>query len=394
MHRKNSTKFLLLIIYIVLAQSLIFAISPTSEVNSIGQSSYVGKGIFPVRSSITFDVYDFNFIEDYPTTMKFNINGGYSTRSIIQDPITGLVKWCDNFKDNPDAGTYLDNDDYDSYGIIYSGWEMKFSQLLPISEKLPGKLTTWISTAGHYEQAIDLLQIYQDPDPYQNDTIFNQLFLDANKTFVGNPDLSGDHYSENFSLRLGFIYTQKIFNKISLNLNLNNYYSPYWFYNNNSDDNSNFSYYKFKPTLSLSKTIYNIKYNDLFNGSKFRLFSIKWSNTTSYRYITGESIPKYMVDYDNNLRHAIQNNLSLYLYGPQIIAKDTYPYIRLYYYADYKWGELNNCNYDEYNSGEFSHSLRATIEFRLIGIIHFQYKLKLDLDGFNLSHYPNFYVQL
>ena len=392
MYVKKSIKFVLLIIYIVLAQSLLFAISPTSVVNSIGQSEYVGEDIFPISADITFDVYDFNFITDYPTEMTFDIEGGYGERDIIQDPITGLEDWCDNY-DEEENGTYLENSDYDSYGVIYSGWEMKFSQLLPISEKLPGKLTTWISTSGHYEQAIDLVENYLDTDPYENDTIFDQLILDANETFVGTPDLSRDHYSESFSLNLGFIYKQKIFNNVSLTYNMYNYYSPYWFFNNNSDDDSNFDYYKIKQTLSISKTIYNIKYNDLFNGSEYRLFSIKWSNYLYYRYIIGDSIPRYMVNYDN-LRHDIHNYLSLYFYGPQIMAKDTYPYIRLYYYADYRWGKLNNCDYDEYNSGEFTHYLGTTFEFRLIGIIHFQYKIKFYLDDYDLDKEYVFYVEI
>ena len=391
MYYKTITKFSLIIIYLIIAQTNLFAISPTSVVNSIGQSDYVGEGIFPVSSDITFNVYDFNFIKDYPTEMTFDIEGGYGTRYNIQDPITGLESWCENYSSS-ENNTYFQND-YRYYGIIYSGWEMKFSQPLPISKKLPGNLTAWISTSGHYEQAVDLLENYLNTNPYEENTIFNQLFLNKDETFIGTPDLSGDHFSNNYSLNLGFIYKQKIFNDISLNYYIYNYYSPYWYFNNKSNDDSNFSYYKFKQTLAFSKTLYNINYNDLFTGANQRLFGIILYNSTTYRYITGESIPRYMVEY-YNLTHDINNSLELYLYGPQIISRDTYPYLKLFYYSDFRWGKLNNCTFDEYNNGHFSHYLGAIFDFRVIGIIHFQYRIYYYLQSSTFNNYSYFYVQL
>ncbi|NCC70461.1 hypothetical protein EOM09_02670 [bacterium] len=391
MYEKKVIRIEILFIYIVLAQNILFAISPTSQINSIGQSEFVGERIFPVSSDITFDVYDFNFITDYPTKMTFDIEGGYGTRDNIQDPITGLESWCDNYSSS-ENNTYFQKD-YRYYGIIYSGWEMKFSQLLPISKKLPGNLTTWISTSGHYEQAIDLVQNYLNTNPYEKVTIFNQLINDANEKFVGVPDLSGDHFSENFSLNLGFYYNQTIFNDISLNYYMYNYYSPYWYFNNTSDDDSNFSYYKFMQTLSFSKTLYNINYNDLFTGANHRLLGITLYNSTTYRYISGELIPRYMVDY-YNLTHDINNSLELYIYGPQIISGDTYPYLKLFYYSDFRWGKLNNCTFDEYNNGHFSHYLAAFFDFRVIGIIHFQYRIYYYLQSSTYNKYAYFYVQL
>ena len=381
----------IVIFSLLLIQSTIFAISTSSSVNSIGQSNFVGEGIFPVSCDITYNVYDFDFIDNYPIKMTFDMNGGYTTRSLIQDPISGLDSWCEDEYISSEHGTYLDN--ANKYGAIFSEWEVKFSQLLPISEKLPGKLTTWISSSGHYEQAIDLLEIYQNKDPYLKPSIFNQLISDYDKTFVGVPDLSGNRYFENFSLNLGFIYTQTIFNDISLSFYLDNYYSPYWFFNNNSDDDSNYNYFKINPTLYLSKTIYNVDYNDLFNGSNFRLFGITISNATEYRYLSGDSIPRYMVDF-SNLKHSISNTISIAFNGPQIIASDTYPYISFYYYSNYKWGKLNNCLYDEYKEGSFYQYVGSTLEFRLIGIIHFQYLFNYNITSKTIENKGNFYVQL
>jgi len=385
-------KKLCLIIIFIFVCNFSFAISPTGSVLSIGQSSEIGRNIFPISSYITYNVYDFNFIEKYPTNMTFDITGGYGTRSVSQDPISGLASGCENFT-LADHNTYLESPN-NSYGIVFSGWEMKFTQPLPLSESIPGKISSWISTSGHYEQAVDLLQNYRNLDPYSS-TIFNELKTENSEAiFYGIPELTGNRYIHDLSLNLGFLYTHSIL-KIPYSLSLTANMAPRWLLNNLSPYGGHTNYFKITPTLYASKSIYSKKYNDLFTNKEFRLISVVLSNSLTYRYLNGTAVPQYKVS-SGNLRHDINNTFALNIYGPQFIAEDCYPFIKLYYYSDYKWGKLNNTDsqYEEYFSGEFSHRLGSTFDLRIIGIIHIGYELKLNLKDLSISNDLYFYVQL
>jgi len=394
----NSKYKLINLLLFLFLLSPIYAISPTGEVTEIGQTDKLGEKIFPVSFFVTYDVYDFDFIKDYPTNMEFDINGGYGTRSIFQDPITGLAKWCENY-DSSDNSTYFSSPNK-KYGIIFSGWEMRFNQKLPISEKIPGTLSSWIGTGAHYEQAVDLLENFRNSDP-SDSTIFNQLAKDSDKTFYGIPDLNGNRYIHDFSITLGSIYKHKI-NDISINSKLSLKLTPEWLLNNLEEFGGHSNYNLAHFELNLSKAYFKKYYNDLFTNKKYRLFNLTLKNEFDYRYINGSAVPMYEADYFsinhsyNNLQNNIYNKLSLVLYGPQFMAKDCYPFIQFYYYSDYRWGKLNNTDplYNEYNNGVFYHELGCLSELRFIGIIHLDYKIKYNLISNKLKKEAYFYVQV
>jgi len=376
----------------------IYAISPTGEVTKIGQSDKLGDKIFPVSFFVTYDVYDFDFIKDYPTNMEFDINGGYGTRSIFQDPITGLAPWCANY-DSSENSTYF-SEPNEKYGIIFSGWEMRFNQKLPVSEKIPGTLYSWVSTGAHYEQAIDLLENFRNSD-FSNSSIFNQLAIDSDKTFYGIPDLNGNRYIHDFSITLGSIYKHKI-KGISINSKLSLKLAPKWLLNNFEKFGGHSNYNLAHLELNFSKPYFKKYYKDFFTNKKFRLFNLTLKNEFDYRYINGDAVPMYEADYFsinhdyNNLQNNLYNKFSVILYGPQFMAKDCYPFIQLYYYSDFRWGKLNNTEpiFNEYNKGVFYHELGCLSELRFIGIIHLDYKITYNLISNRLKQEAFFYVQI
>lgn len=385
-------KLAFLTIMILLSLNPLYSLSLTSEVTDAIQIDEMGNGIFPVSFYVTYDVTEFNFIEDYATKMTFDLNGGYDERDVFQDPITGLEDWCDNY-DEVENSTYLDSE----YGAVFTGWEMKFTQPLPISEKIPGKISAWASVAGHYEQAIEALEIYREDDPYDNNDAFFSLIAeeDDDVYFYGIPELNGNRYLYDSTLNIGSIYKHKI-SGISITHELSLKVAPTWFFNNLDYFGGSTSYTRLDSELTLSKSLYKSSYDDFFSDSKFRLFSITIMDELDYRYLNGTAVPMYISDY-SNLHHDVNNKLSLNFYGPQIFAKDWYPKLQLYYYTDFRWGKLNNLDPqydDEYNSGELSNKIGGYIDMRILGIIHFGYQIYYEIEDADLTNEAYFYVEI
>ena len=387
---KIKTQVLTLLLLIFISTS-IFAISPVGTVTAIGQSSQIGNNIFPISSYITYDVFDFKFIEGYPTNMTFDIKGGYGTRGLNQDPISGLVNWCDSYESDA-PGDYLESGET-SYGIIFSGWQTKFTQPLPISQDIPGNIRVWLGASGHYEQAIDKLENYRNQDPYTS-TIFDQLDIDFDSTFYGVPDLTGNRYIHDFSFNLGSIYSHSI-KEIPYSFSITANLAPKWLLNDLDTFDGHTNYFQITPNFYASKTLYLKTYKDIFTDQELNLWQIVLSNSLTYRYLNGTAVPQYRVSADN-LHHDISNSFALNIYGPQFIAADCYPNLTLSYNSDFRWGKLNNTapQYNEYKKGEFTHSLNLRFDLRIIGIIHGGYTFALDLLDFSTSKGAYFYVQL
>lgn len=386
-----------ILLFLLLIGNPLFSISPTGNVLSIGQSSEIGRNIFPISSYISYDVYDFKFIENYPTNMTFDIKGGYGNRSISQDPITGLAKWSTEYDNKANTEFFDEDQDFSRYGSVYTGWQMKFTQPLPISEKIEGDLTSWISVAGHYEQAIDKFIDYRSPISGKTSFMEHLETKYSSEHFFGIPELNGNRYLHDFSLNLGSFYKSSI-KDIPYTVSLTGNLAPRWLLNNFSAYDAKSNYFQITPSFSISKSLYRENYKDLFNGSSFRLFEFTISNSLSYRYLNGTAVPQYKISY-GNVRHDINNTFALNFYGPQVLAADCYPYLKLYYNADFSWGKLNNLDpqFNEKKAGELTHLVGAVLDLRIIGIIHVGYRANFQFSvnsGYSFGHSPYFYVQL
>lgn len=378
---KSVIRKILILSSIVIFISLnnLFAISPSSDVLSIGQDDDVGLDIFPVSSVINYDVFAFPINKKYPLNFEVQIFGGYESETIKQNPTTGFADWCDGFESLGIEG--------DTYGKIFSGGEFKFSQTLPISDSIPGKLSFWTSYSTRFERPVDLVDYWSTAE---GKSIF--LGLDGtynviwNGTLLGTPELQGNKYLNTNAINSGLSYSYNVF-ELPYTLSLKTYYAPSWFFNESSDTYGGESdYLKLVTNCYISKTLVEYRYNDLFTNKDSRLFELKLSNSLSYRYLNGTAVPMFVQDYDN-LRHNIIDTIKLSAYGPQIFTNDTYLSGYLYYKANYEWGRLNNTDYKgTYPSNlSFSHSINLDFNMRIIGIIHIAWKNSLDLLDFNLS---------
>ncbi|MBK5202037.1 MAG: hypothetical protein JJE21_10995, partial [Spirochaetaceae bacterium] len=221
----------------------VFAISPSSDVSSIGQDSDVGLGIYPVSSVIDYDVYSFPINEKYPLNFEVQLFGGYASATIKQNPTTGLAAWCDGYVDKlPDK----------EYGKIFSGGEFKFSQTLPISDSIPGKLNFWTSYSTRFERPVDLADYWSTSGGTGESIFSNSIFWE--ESLPGTPGLQGNMYLNTNAINGGLSYSHEIF-KLPYTLSLKTYYAPSWFFNESSDTYGGESnYFKLATNYYISKS--------------------------------------------------------------------------------------------------------------------------------------------
>jgi hypothetical protein len=375
MYKKEISKIVIISIVLSLSLNTLFAISPTSSVSGIGQDEDVGLSIYPVSSVLDYNVYNFPINDKYPLSFDVQIYGGYEVETIEQDPTTGIPDWSDAFPDS--LATY-------DFGKIFTGGEFKFSQTLPISDDIVGKLSFWTSYTTRFERPVDLADYWSTDGTslsiFRNaDGSFNSVFTSSNE-LIGTPDLSGNRYLNSNAINAGLKYSHTLF-ELPYSISFNNYYAPQWFFNESNDTYGGTSdYFKSKTNFTISNVLLEKRYNDLLTQEDSRLLKLKLSNSLSYRYLNGDAVPMFIQDFDN-IRHDINNTFKLSIYGPQIITSDTYPLISLYYYANYQWGALNNyngvLNYPSEDS--FSHKIYLNLDFRVIGIFHMKMENYYDI---------------
>jgi hypothetical protein len=348
----------------------LFAISPAGTIVDIEQNDEVGSSIYPVGAYLNYGVYDFPTLPEGPLRFSVALSGGYTTHSISQNPSNGFASWCDGYK--------KDHMNTTSYGVIFSSYDFKLAQKIPVPFDLPGSLDTWTSFFARYERPVtkasdignialggSLNSPFIDSDGSLNDTF-------STGDYVGTPDLNGNMYLRSFALKLGTRYSHKLFG-LPYSWTQTFTFAPEYLLTNSGTDEFGGAtdYIKLSESFYISKTLKSDRYKGPITGQDFRLYSIVASNSLSYRYLNGAGVPNFDQS-SSNLRHDISNTFRITFNGPQMFTPDTYPYIYLEYVDDYKWGHLNNSESNEKYPSEkkFNHYYQIYGDMRIIGIIH------------------------
>ncbi|MGH4037271.1 MAG: hypothetical protein ACRQFF_05430 [Sphaerochaeta sp.] len=377
----------------------LFAISPAGTIVDIEQNDEVGSNIFPVGAYLNYGVYDFPTLPEGPLRFSVALSGGYTTNSISQNPSTGLANW--------DGWKYKDDMTTNEYGVIFSSYDFKLAQKIPVPFDLPGSLDTWTSFFARYERPVtkasdigNLAAGGSLNSPFINsDGSLNDTFSTGD--YVGTPDLNGNMYLRSFALKLGTRYSHKLFD-LPYSWSQSITFAPEYLLTNSGTDKFGGAtdYIKLYESFYISKNLKSDRYKGPITDHDFRLYSIVASNSLSYRYLKGDGVPIFIQDY-NNLRNAISNTLRITFNGPQMITPDTYPYIYLEYVDEYRWGKLNNTSSENIYPTEdsFSHHYKIYGDMRIIGIIHlyaqYTWYLKKNslISGSGKSEY-GFYVSI
>ncbi len=353
----------------------------TNEVINVGMYSSFAQGMFPTNVEVKYALPGLSLIPGNSTGLSFSLNAGYTGRTLTQDPQTGkYLYWHIPSEISDILGT-----DYpvkvSSYSVLYSSWSMKFSQGLGYSPVTKGDLVTlWASYDGQWEQAMERLLVSQDPladkmfTYIDNQTITTRPIFQGN--LIGTPDLQGNRYMLSTSLKMGLSLDLKRSTSVTedgISANLSATFAPWWLLNDLDMFGGKSDYWKLSFTLYAGYTFYQLKQPNGWNW-----FSLVFYDELNYRYLDGPKVPKFAESGGlwgvgpQNLNHNLTNTMRLYLYGPQFIAADCYPYMYLFLDLGYSGGYLNNTNHQT-SYDYFMGSVGINFHLRLFGIFHMYY---------------------
>lgn len=365
-----------------------------SSVSAIG----FGYHVFKVRTDPNFSigswqfptsvVYQFNFpVPDFvsgsATSLAFRLDNGLDYRTLRQDPLTGRIL-------QPEDSSFPVRD----YITLYDEFNLAFSQGALHMDYTDDDLFTFnILIGGRFENA------YEDPmyffDKEHREGVFHTLNTEedaiidrypfSSSFLPGTPELSGSRSVFELSLSAGIdISFMKDKGTIQNGIKLSSWvrYSPEWlnFFTNTSD------FFLWWNRLDIAWTVF-----DFSLSSDLSLLSLVLTNSTVYRYLTGEKVPYYIQGGEIweaaalPTVHVITNRTALTLYGPQLFAPDVYPYVSAFLDVALGWGDVLNCDSEHINR-DFTASYGIHAELVLFNVADIYYELGI-ANQFGLGDY-------
>lgn len=340
------------------------------------------QSLFPVAIEAKFTMPGLEVIPGNGTSLSFIMNAGYTPRRLLQDPRTGdYLKW------NADGTTTLSDgtkftQDQAQYSALFSAWSLAYAQGFAYSPVTKGDLiTARISFDGRWEQAMERLEASRH-DSWASDNLLTFVGPTGTRPIfsgdlIGTPDLQGNRYMLSTSLNLSLTFN--LMNETNtavdgLEVSLSGLWAPWWLFNDFNIFGGKTDYWKLSASLSAGYTLYQLQQKNGWNW-----FSVVLTDDFSYRYLDGRKVPKFAETGGiwkvsaQNLTHTLTNSTKLYLYGPQFIAEDCYPYLYAFLELGYTGGYLNNTNH-QFSYQNFMGSAGVHVHLRMFGIFHFFYE--------------------
>lgn len=345
------------------------------EIRTDPQFSFNGVWQFPLSVVYQFNFPVPDFISGSATSLAFRLDNGLDFRTLKQDPETGEILQ----KVDP---RYPERD----YMTLFDEFNLVFSQgFLHLDFSDEDLLTFSVLVGGRFENAYEMLGYYSDSSHTEglfhttgkNDegesvildrTPFGSSFL------KGTPELSGERSVFEISLSAGLDINFMKDDNTSLNgVRLSSWirYSPTWL--NWFTDTSDF--FLSWNRLDLAWTLFRLPFIDDLSS-----LSMVLTNSTMYRYLTGEKVPYYIQGGEIweaealSTEQVITNSLALTLYGPQLFATDVYPFISAFFDLAYSWGRVLNTDSSRID-GDFAASCGARAELVLFNVARVYYEI-------------------
>ena len=356
--------------------SILYASDSSAYVYDYDATDDFSDSIFPTYIIAKYPFWNFDTIKDKPLKIYFEFGGGYEEEDIDQDPLTGLTSV------SSDTSSLIDTD----YGILFSNFSFLAKQEIPLPFFYTHgfRLNLSAEYTGRWQQATPTLENFKDNDTELLSLLNDDEFDDVR--LYGTPDLQGNRYFFTTSFKLGLSLNFPKFLGFSTSFSNTAYLSPSWMNNNSfatfydGEDPYNgaeFNYVRNDMYLSETFVFFRKNYKDVLTKQKMLLLQLKFTHSTSYKYLEGSGIPKF-IQTDDNYRNGSSDTFKLTLDGPRTLTADTYPYISIYFTNSIYWGDLNNVDpsYDnptrEFSTDNLSTYYGYEMRYRMGGIFYFK----------------------
>lgn len=343
------------------------------------------KGVFPssVKYQFNFPVPD--FVNGNITELTFRLDNGLVYRSLNQDPKSG--KHYEQYPDLLTQAGFSLNQARD-YSVQFDEFSLHFSQgffKTPLSDK--DLLRFEFSFGGRFENAFERLFFMYN----ENNTsgVFFKSFGEerfSDNIFNAYPELKNDgsNLRSFFSTFINFnfdinLLKDEVTRKSGVKLSVDYRLSPKTLLMN--DGTADFS--KLSLSIEGAHTIGSCNYK---NRPELSWLSSTMGFNFTYRYIEGTSVPSYVMQ-DKifgltipNTQHIAYGRIYLTIFGPQLGAKDLYPFITVFNDAAISYGSVINSTVGE-SLKQVMMSFGVKAEFVLYSIANIYYEIGYVYNG-------------
>lgn len=323
--------------------------------------------MLPVSLWGDFGIKGLEFFPGYESRVYARLEAGLTERTLFQ---------------NPETGSLLDDTSSNSYNVVFSDGSIVYEQgLLSNSENNKNFLYVSLILRMRWEQAFaDFGSIRSGnyAGVFGNKTLFSDE--SRSKYLLGAPDLGGGKYllSNSFNIKMSF------------NMLDDNYLTPEgflvdaaiifapWFLANKL---SMFDYTK----TDCNRMDFSATYKHTFKSEKdkdkdWNSYSIYVSNYFTTSILTGKAVPRYLMINDFMGKRIPQRsvtmklNSTLWLAGPEVLSKGTYPGAYVYFENCFAAGKFVNS--DEGIGYNFFGGLGIGVDMHIFGLfrVFFEYK--------------------
>ena len=358
--------------------SMLILFSPLSAIGfgyhvfEIRTEPEFGKGVFPTSVMYQFNFPVPDFIAGNKTELAFRLDNGLVYRTLRQDPVSGAIM-------GEDPSSY---DFPKEYTVHFDEFNLFFAQgFIDTSFSDNDLLTAFVSIDGRFEMAFERLSWMTNTNETEGvfwDSDGNYRFPE-NTEWIGAPELSGDRSSLQTSISLGLMFDY-MRDTVTMRDGIKGKFvwrfAPEWMLLTDGTASFVLSWNE----VQLSKTLFSVPHSD-----ERTWFSIVLDDYLTYRWIYGSKVPQYVQGGDiwgpdvPNARNVITNRIALTFYGPQILSRDTYPSITIFWDMGRALGKvLNSASGESINESVGSYGIRANLV--IAGIAEFFYEIGCSYD--------------
>lgn len=384
---KTSLKKLPVVLLLLLLATVapLCAISFGYSVFDIGGNAEFASGTFPLYVDYGFNFPLPDFISGNNTVLRFSLRNGLVSRTLRQNPETGVPYAMTGLPDYPTK-----------YTVLMDEFELSFGQGFgKTSLSAEDSVTLLLAFGGRFENAYERLSWAHTPDDLE------ALFMKREggervarfSSFSGVPELAGNRSVFTGFLLAGLDFdfmTDNVITRNGAKLEFRGRWCPSWlFWGDGSAE-----YFRLSGELNLGFTIFALRHDD------HPYLSLVMDNSTYYRYLSGSKVPVFIQSGGiwgveaENLTHYVSNRLNLTLYVAPIPKIDNV-YLSCTGFLDVGYGRgrlLNTSDATTYSNPVASGGVRFTA--MLFSILEAYYELGYIIDNsFNLPADSSFQVK-
>lgn len=347
---------------------------------------------FPASAEIEQGVEDLGWFDDVDTSILMDINFGLSQRRLVQDPLTGEYLGAQELE----AGSQY------YYSSFYSQISYAFRNEMFYNRRIEGMaLSLEAALNVRFEQAFDSFDNIRNGRSFLDDYLLEHnlnngtTYWNAQTRFQAAPDIAGEAYmlANSLSLSAKWDNMYREDNKIyreGLDASATVTLAP-WFLANRlpSFFDTSVDFYSLQMDATYAKVLYSDE-----DWRRWNKLAIVIEDRLYTQILLGSQVPKFadVIEFPGigytNLPVIVQNQLKLYVYGPNFLSDNTIPYGYVFLDLGLASGVPNN----SINAGwkNFGYAeIGLNVHFELLGMMHLSAEVSYVFS--NMETYGNFF---